>query len=195
MRTAEIERKTNETEVNVKLNVDGKGNASVNTGINFLNHMLTTFAKYSMFDVKINAKGDLKVDEHHTVEDIAIVLGQALDKALAERKGMFRYGSAIVPMDDALVVVAVDIGGRSYLQFDNDFKREMVGDMPTELFFDFFDSFSRSCKSNFAIKILSGRNEHHKIEATFKALGIAMRKACEFDQMRKGEIPSTKGVI
>lgn len=195
MRTAEMTRKTNETEVTVKLNVDGNGRSKVATGAGFLDHMLRTLSQYSMFDVEIVAKGDLNVDEHHTVEDVGLVLGQALNKALSDRKGMVRYGSAIVPMDDALALAAVDIGGRPYLQMDMEFKRERIGDVSTELFYDFFQAFSRSSQSNLAIKILTGRNEHHKIEAIFKALGLALRKACAVDDKKNEEIPSTKGVI
>lgn len=195
MRTSEIKRKTNETEVTVKLNIDGIGRNKVDTGVGFLNHMLQALSQYSIFDIEIVAKGDLSIDEHHTVEDVGLALGQALDKALSDRRGINRYGSATVPMDDALVLVAVDLGGRPYLQMDVEFKRERVGDISTELFYDFFQAFSQSSKSNFAIKMLAGRNEHHKIEAIFKALGVSLRKACEIDSKRNGEIPSTKGVI
>ncbi|MBU0590681.1 imidazoleglycerol-phosphate dehydratase HisB [Candidatus Micrarchaeota archaeon] len=194
MRTVKLNRKTKETDIRVELNLDGDGKSQIKTGIGFFDHMLTLFSNHSMVDMALNAKGDLEVDDHHTIEDIGFVLGQAFDKALAERKGINRYGFCVLPMDEALAQVAIDLGGRPFLQFEADFSREKVGEMSTELVYDFFDAFCRGCKANISIRLLAGRNDHHKIESIFKAFARAMRMACELDPRQK-RIPSTKGVL
>lgn len=194
MRTAEVERNTNETQIKVKLSLDGKGAYDIRTGVGFLDHMLCLLAKHGLFDLELGAKGDLEVDEHHTVEDIGIVLGQAFRQALGDKKGITRYGFFILPMDEALAQVAVDLGGRSCLVWDAEFKRKTIGDFPTELAYDFFEAFASNCGANMNIRLLSGRNEHHKMEAIFKAFARAMRMACEPDERSPG-IPSTKGVL
>ena len=195
MRKAEVERKTNETEIKIKLNLDGTEKRKIDTGIGFLNHMLELFAKQGLFDLEIKAIGDLQVDEHHTVEDVGIVLGQAFKKALGEKKGIKRYGFFIVPMDETLALAAVDIGGRSYCVMDIQFNREKVGDLSTELVYDFFEALASNLGANIQIKVFYGRNEHHKIEAVFKTFARAMSMAVEIDPRIKGKIPSTKGVI
>jgi len=195
MRKAEVERKTNETEIKIKLNLDGTGKRKIDTGIGFLNHMLELFAKQGLFDLEIKAIGDLQVDEHHTVEDVGIVLGQVFKKALGEKKGIKRYGFFILPMDETLALVAVDIGGRSYCVVDVSFNREKVGDLSTELVYDFFEALASNLGANIQIKVFYGRNEHHKIEAVFKAFARAISMAVEIDPRIKGKIPSTKGVI
>ncbi|HID73258.1 TPA: imidazoleglycerol-phosphate dehydratase HisB [Candidatus Micrarchaeota archaeon] len=194
MRNGKIERKTKETEINVEISPDGEGRCAVDSGIGFLDHMLELFSKQGMFDLQAAAKGDLQVDEHHTVEDLGLVIGQALDKALGDRKGINRYGFFLLPMDEALAQVAIDLGGRACLQFDAEFRREKVGGLSTELVYDFFEAFARGCRANVSIRLLSGRNEHHKIEAIFKTFGRALRMACEKDPRQKG-VPSTKEVI
>ncbi len=194
MRNAEIERKTAETRIKVKLEIDGEGKGSLNCGIGFLDHMLTLFCRHGMFDMEISAKGDLEVDEHHTVEDLGFVLGQAFDKALGERKGISRYGFFLLPMDEALAQAVVDLGGRPYLQYEAEFRREKVGEMSTELIRDFFEAFARGARANVGIKLVAGENAHHMAEAMFKAFAKAMRSACEMDPRQKG-IPSTKEVI
>ncbi|MBU0532759.1 imidazoleglycerol-phosphate dehydratase HisB [Candidatus Micrarchaeota archaeon] len=194
MRIAEIERKTMETEIKIKLDLDGKGMNQINTGIKFLDHLLVSFSKNGMFDVEINAKGDLEVDGHHTVEDLGLVLGQAFDKALGERRGINRYGFFLLSMDEALAEVAIDLGGRPYLQFETQFKRDEIGGLSTELAYDFFEAFTRGSRANISVRLLSGRNDHHKLEAIFKAFGRALRMACEPDTRQNG-VPSTKGVI
>jgi len=195
MRKAEVERKTNETEIKIKLNLDGTEKRKIDTGIGFLNHMLELFAKQGLFDLEIKAIGDLQVDEHHTVEDVGIVLGQAFKKALGEKKGIKRYGFFILPMDETLALAAVDIGGRSYCVMDIQFNREKVGDLSTELVYDFFEALASNLGANIQIKVFYGRNEHHKIEAVFKTFARAMSMAVEIDPRIKGKIPSTKGVI
>ncbi len=194
MRNGKTERKTKETEINVEISPDGEGKCAVDTGIGFLDHMLELFSRQGMFDLQATAKGDLQVDGHHTVEDLGLVIGQALDKALGDRSGISRYGFFLLPMDEALAQVAIDLGGRPYLQFDAEFAREKVGELSTELAYDFFEAFARGARANVSIRLISGRNEHHKIEAIFKAFGRALRMACEKDPRQKG-VPSTKEVI
>ena len=196
MRTAKIMRKTNETEIKVALNLDGTRKREIKTPVNFLNHMLELFSKNSLIDLEIKAKGDTFIDEHHTVEDIGIVLGEALLKAVGNKKGIRRYGTIILPMDEVLALVSLDFAGRFAFVFDAEFKREKLGDMPTELVYDFFDALAQNAKLNLQIKLLNqGRNEHHRIEAIFKAFGRAVREAVEIDKRIKNEIPSTKGVL
>lgn len=194
MRSAKIERNTSETKVRIELALDGEGKCTVETGIGFLDHMLNLFSRHGMFDTDISARGDLEVDDHHTIEDLGFVMGQAFDKALGERKGITRYGFFLLPMDEALAQVAVDLGGRPYLQYNAEFKREKVGEMSTELVRDFFEAFARGCRANVSVTLLAGENDHHKAEAIFKAFARAMRIACEIDARQKG-IPSTKGEI
>lgn len=192
-RVYRLTRKTNETNISIELNIDGKGSSSINTGLGFLDHMLDNFTKQSMFDLKINCTGDLKVDEHHSIEDIAIVLGLAIFNAMGDRKGIKRYGQSLLPMDEVLCLTALDFS-RPYFSLDCNFVREKVGDFPTECLFDFLYSLSINAKMTLNIKVLSGRNEHHKIEAIFKSLGRAMREALEYDSRCKGYL-STKGVL
>ncbi|MBN2122593.1 imidazoleglycerol-phosphate dehydratase HisB [Candidatus Micrarchaeota archaeon] len=194
MRSAKMERNTSETKIKVEVVIDGEGKCTVDTGVGFLDHMLNLFSRHGMFDLEISAKGDLEVDEHHTVEDLGFVMGQAFDKALGERKGITRYGFFLLPMDEALAQVAVDLGGRPYLQYIAEFRREKVGELSTELVRDFFEAFARGCRANVSVTLLAGENDHHKAEAIFKAFARAMRSACEMDARQKG-IPSTKGEI
>jgi len=191
-RTAEISRKTNETDIEIKLNLDGTGKTNIDTGIDFFNHMLDQIARHGSLDLDIRVKGDLEVDEHHTIEDTAIALGEVFNKALANRSGIERYGFC-VPMDDCLAQVAIDFGGRNWLEWNAEFKREMIGKMPTEMFFHFFKSFTDGAKCNLNIKA-EGVNEHHKIEAVFKAFAkaIKMAKKRDVDNML---LPSTKGML
>jgi imidazoleglycerol-phosphate dehydratase / histidinol-phosphatase len=187
-------RKTKETEIKIGINLKGTGESDVETGIGFLDHMLELFSKHSLIDLKIKAKGDLKVDEHHTVEDIGIVLGQAMLKALGNKKGIQRYGF-LLPMDESLAEVAVDLGGRSYLVWNVQFKREKIGDMPTELFEDFFRAIADNLQANIHINLKYGRNEHHMAEAIFKAFAKATRFAVDEDPRAKNILPTTKGKL
>lgn len=193
-RIGSVKRETSETSISVFLNLDGTGMYQINTGLNFLNHMLEQFSKHSLIDLFIKAKGDLEIDEHHTAEDTALALGEALTNALGTKKGIKRYGF-LLPMDDTLAEVALDLGGRPYLVFNCDFKRERVGDLPTELIEHFLKSLSDALKANIHINVRYSRNEHHKIEAIFKAFAKAMRMACEFDTRLKNSLPSTKGIL
>ena len=195
MRIAKISRKTKETEIEVKLNIDGKGKYTIKTPIGFFTHMLESFAKHGLFDVQLNVKGDLQVDQHHTVEDTGIVLGQAFSKALGNRIGINRAGYFIFPMDDALAIVAVDISGRPYLNFKGKLQRGFCGNFDTDLLEDFFYGFSIGLQANVAVKIEYGRSDHHKIEALFKAFSKAMKMACSKDKRALKEMPSTKGLI
>lgn len=192
---ATINRKTNETEVNISLNIDGTGQRKIDTPIGFLNHMLDFFAKGGLFDLTVQAKGDTWIDEHHTVEDIGIVLGEAFAKALEEKRGINRYGFFILPMDEALATVAIDFAGRYSFRFECPFVREKVGDLSTELIKHFWDAFAQNAEVNLFIKVEYGENEHHKIEAIFKATARAIRMACELDKRAPDQIPSTKGAL
>ncbi|MBI4973803.1 imidazoleglycerol-phosphate dehydratase HisB [Candidatus Roizmanbacteria bacterium] len=194
-RYSKIERKTNETQINIALNIDGIGRRTINTPIGFLNHMLDLFTKHGLFDLNISAKGDTFIDEHHTVEDIGIVLGQVFLEALGDKKGINRYGFFILPMDEAVATVAIDFSGRYAFKLDCEFIREKVGDLSTELVYDFWGAFAQSAKVNLFIKVENGRNDHHKIEAIFKATARAIRVACELDKRSLQNIPSTKGVL
>jgi imidazoleglycerol-phosphate dehydratase/histidinol-phosphatase len=191
-RAAEIQRKTNETEISIKLGLDGRGRSSIDTGIAFFDHMLDQLARHGAMDLEISVRGDLEVDEHHTIEDTAIALGEVFRKALGNKMGIERYGFCL-PMDDCLAQVAIDFGGRNWLVWDADFKREMIGKMPTEMFFHFFKSFSDGAKANLNIKA-EGTNEHHKIEAIFKAFAKAIKAAVKQDS-EKMILPSTKGML
>jgi imidazoleglycerol-phosphate dehydratase len=192
MRSATVQRKTKETKISVTLQIDGSGKYSVSTGIGFLDHMIELFARHGMFDIQLQCKGDLRVDDHHTTEDVAIALGQAFGRALKERTGIARYGSAYVPMDESLARCVVDLGGRSALVFKAEFNRKNVGDLSTEMIKHFFLSFAENIKANIHVEVLYGSNTHHKIEAMFKALARALRVACEKDARVKGVL-STKG--
>ena len=193
-RTASVKRTTTETDITVTVGLDGTGTYRVETGIGFLNHMLELFSKHSLIDLEVSAKGDLQVDEHHTVEDVGICLGQALLKALGDKRGMQRYGF-LLPMDEALAEVALDLGGRPVLVWNAEFKREMVGDMPTELFQDFFKAVADNLQANIHINLRYGRNEHHKSEAIFKAFARALRFAVSQDERAADLMPSTKGPL
>ncbi len=185
-------RQTKETDIRIQLNPDGKGDASVSTGLAFFDHMLEQIARHGSIDLEISAKGDLYIDEHHTIEDVGITLGEALLKALGDKRGIGRYGFCL-PMDDCLAQVALDFGGRSWIVWDAEFKREKIGDMPTEMFFHFFKSFSDAAKCNLNIKA-EGQNEHHKIEAIFKALAKCLKMAVRRDPGNMS-LPSTKGLL
>lgn len=194
-RIGKLKRKTNETDIEISLNLDGSGKRKIYTPVGFLNHMLDLFAKHGTFDLSIEAKGDTFIDEHHTVEDIGIVLGQAFDKAVGDKKGINRYGFFILPMDEVLATVAVDFAGRYSFRFDCEFSREKVGDLPTEIIFDFWDAFAQNARINLFIKVENGRNDHHQIEAIFKAVARALRMACEIDKRVNNQISSTKGKL
>ena len=195
MRTATIKRDTKETQIQGTLKIEGKGKYEISTGIRFFDHMLELFTKHGGFDLKLTAKGDLDVDQHHTVEDVGIVLGQLFAKALGDRKGINRAGYFVLPMDETLSVVAVDLGGRPALVYRDLVKTVLVGDLQTELLHDFFDGFVVHAGANFHAKILYGRSNHHKIEAIFKCFARAMRYACSTDQRLKDQLPSTKGLL
>ena len=195
MRVAKLSRKTNETDITLSLNLDGKGDSTINTGVGFLDHMLTLFAKHGKFDLEVTCKGDTYVDDHHSVEDIGICLGEAFKEALGDKKGICRYGSLILPMDEALILAAVDLSGRSYLGFEVNLPSKKVGSFDTELLEEFFLSFVRTAGLNLHIKSLSGSNTHHIIEGSFKAVARALREAVKIDPDFKDEIPSTKGVL
>jgi imidazoleglycerol-phosphate dehydratase len=194
-RTTTIKRKTKETEITVELGIDGTGQYSINTPVGFFNHMLESFARHGSFDIKLEAVGDIHVDQHHLVEDCGIVLGQAFDRVLEDRTGIQRAGFFIFPMDESLALAAVDFGGRPYLQYEALFERQYCGGMDTGLFEDFFQALANNAKANIVVRILHGKSDHHKAEAAFKALARAMRAACETDPRNTSAIPSTKGVI
>lgn len=191
-RSAEIKRKTNETDIYINLNLDGTGKSNITTGIKFFDHMLDQIARHGQMDLELSVTGDLEVDEHHTIEDTAIALGEVFSKALGNKLGIERYGFCL-PMDDCLAQVAIDFGGRNWLVWESDFKREMIGQMPTEMFFHFFKSFTDGAKANLNIKA-EGTNEHHKIEAIFKAFAKAIKAAVKQDP-EKMILPSTKGML
>lgn len=191
-RVVEHERNTNETKIKVLLNLDGKGQTQISTGLHFFDHMLDQLGRHSGIDLTILSKGDLHIDEHHTIEDTAIALGETFARALGNKKGIERYGFTL-PMDDALAQVAIDFGGRSWLVWEADFKREKIGDMPAEMFYHFFKSFSDAAKCNLNIKA-EGENEHHKIESIFKALAKAIKAAIKRDPDNT-QLPSTKGIL
>lgn len=195
MRTFDIERNTAETKIKLSLNLDGNGTSEINTGCGFLNHMLTLFASHGNFDLKVFCDGDTDVDYHHTVEDIGIALGQAFFSCLGDKKGIKRYSDKIIPMDEALILAAVDISGRSYLSYKLDIPTAKVGDFDTELVEEFFLGFIREAKMTLHINQLSGTNSHHIIEGTFKAVARAFSEAVSIDEKNKEKIPSTKGVL
>lgn len=195
MRSAVLERKTSETQIKLSLDIDGSGISEISSGIGFLDHMLTLFAKHSGFDLEVSCAGDTYVDDHHSCEDIGIVLGEALKQALVDKRGISRYGDIILPMDEALILCACDVSGRSCLVFDAGFPTEKIGSFDTELVQEFFEAFTRSSGITLHIRKLSGANSHHIAEGIFKAFARCMAKACGIDEKRKDEIPSTKGVI
>lgn len=195
MRTAEINRTTAETAITLRLCLDGTGASQVQSGVGFLDHMLTLFAKHSRFDLTLTCSGDTKVDDHHSVEDIGIVLGQALCQALGDKRGIRRYGSCILPMDEALILCAADLSGRSCLRLQAQLPTEKVGTFDTELVEEFFQALTREARMNLHLRQLDGTNSHHIIEAMFKALGRTLRQAVAIDPYCRDEIPSTKGVL
>ena len=195
MRTAQIIRKTAETDIKLKLNLDGSGKSNINTGCGFLDHMLILFSSHGRFDLDVECKGDTYVDYHHTTEDIGIALGKAFYDALGDKRGIHRYGDTILPMDEALIMSAVDFSGRSYLGFDLSLPTEKVGDFDTELVEEFFLGFTRNAECSLHIKMLSGKNTHHIIEGAFKSVARTLRKAVKIDEEFRDEIPSTKGVL
>jgi imidazoleglycerol-phosphate dehydratase / histidinol-phosphatase len=190
-RVAKVHRVTKETDILVELNVDGNGESDLSTGLGFFDHMLEQVARHGQMDLKVQVKGDLHIDEHHTIEDVALALGTAFDQALGSKRGIERYGF-LLPMDDCLAQVALDLGGRPWLVWDAEFKREKIGDLPTEMFMHFFKSFSDNARCNLNIQA-SGENEHHKIESIFKAFAKALRMAVA--RTKAGSIPSTKGIL
>ncbi len=193
-RVAEVTRKTQETDIKVSLNLDGSGVSNITTGIGFFDHMLQGFTKHGFYDMNVTVNGDLNVDGHHTVEDTGIVLGQAISKALGDKKGIKRYGSMILPMDETLVMCAIDLCGRPYFVMDADFEAPMVGDFDTQLVKEFFYAVSYSAAMNLHIKVLNGSNDHHKIEAIFKAFAKALDEASMIDPRIQGVL-STKGAL
>ena len=195
MRTAEINRKTNETDIKLTLNLDGTGRSEIATGCGFLDHMLTLFARHGGFDLTVSCKGDTYVDYHHTVEDIGIALGDAFKSALGDMRGITRYGSFILPMDEALIMTAVDISGRAHLSYDLIIPAQKVGDFDTELAEEFYLGFVRHAAVTLHIKELSGTNSHHIIEGAFKSVARSLAAAVKIDENRRDEIPSTKGVL
>ena len=195
MRTATVVRNTNETKISLTLNLDGKGVSDVRTGCGFLDHMLELFTRHGRFDLTLTCDGDLHVDAHHTTEDVGIALGRAFDEALQDRRGIRRYGSMILPMDESFVLCALDVSGRAYLNYDVSISAEKIGDFDTELIEEFFYAFVRNSGVTLHIKRLDGRNAHHIAEAAFKAFARALRQAVEIDMQSKDEIPSTKGVL
>jgi len=195
MRTASIERNTKETRIKGSLTIDGTGQYDVSTGIRFFDHMLELFAKHGAFDLKLYAAGDLDVDQHHTVEDVGIVLGQLVSQALGDRRGINRAGYFVLPMDETLAVVALDLGGRPALVYKDLVRVRLVGDLQTELVEDFFSGFVAHAGANLHAKVLYGRSNHHKIEAIFKCFARALRYACSIDERLKDQLPSTKGLL
>ena len=195
LRTASITRKTGETDIELHLTLEGTGQATIQTGVGFLDHMLHALARHARFDLQVKAKGDLHIDEHHTVEDVGIVLGRALAQALGDRAGIVRMGHAIVPMDEALALVAVDFGGRGYFVFEGQFSSDRIGQMSTSLIPHFFESVAHEGRLNLHARLLAGLDDHHRAEALFKALARALDMAVQRDPRLSGQIPSTKGTL
>ena len=195
MRTSTIKRNTEETKIELTLNLDGKGESKIDTGCGFFDHMLTLFSKHSKIDLEVVCKGDTNVDYHHTVEDIGIVLGKALLEALGNKKGINRYADTILPMDESLILTAIDISGRSYLGFDVTFPSEKIGDFDTELVEEFFMALTRCAEITLHIKKMAGENSHHIAEGIFKSFARSLREAVALDENFKDQLPSTKGVL
>lgn len=194
-RNATLRRHTTETQIDLKLTIDGQGHYNIETGIRFLDHMLELFARHGGFDLDLICKGDLDVDQHHTVEDIGIALGEAFSQALGDKKGILRAGYFLMPMDETLAAAAIDLSGRASYVIDTKVRTRIVGDLQTELLPDFFEGFARGIRGNVHLKVLYGRSNHHKIEALFKAFARALRFACSRDQRMKSMLPSTKGLL
>jgi imidazoleglycerol-phosphate dehydratase len=195
MRTAEISRQTNETQIQIKLDLDGTGKHEISTGIGFFDHMLNHLAVHGLFDLSVQAKGDLHIDPHHTVEDVALALGQAFDKALGERKGIMRMGDCFAPMDETLAHVAIDLSGRHYSVIQAEWRTPYISNIPTTLFPHFFESFAITARCNLHARVLYGRDDHHQAEALFKGWARALDAATQLDPRRVGSIPSTKGTL
>jgi len=195
MRTAAVERRTKETRIRARLNLDGRGRYNISTGIRFFDHMLELFTRHGAFDLDLEARGDLDVDQHHTVEDAGIVLGQLFSRALGDRKGINRAGYFLMPMDETLAAVAVDLGGRPALVYSDRVRVRLVGDLQAELVEDFFSGFVNHAGANLHTRVLYGRSSHHKIEAIFKCFARAMRYACSKDRRLRKQLPSTKGLL
>jgi imidazoleglycerol-phosphate dehydratase len=195
MRSAEITRTTSETDITLALSLDGTGHAELETGIGFLDHMLTALARHALFDLDLRAKGDLHIDDHHTTEDIGIVLGQAFARAIGDKRGIRRYGQALVPMDEALIEAAIDISGRPFLAWNVTFATPKIGEIDTELFEEFFRAFAMNALVTLHITQRAGKNAHHVAEGCFKALARALRMATEMDPRTSGIVPSTKGAL
>lgn len=193
-RRAAIERNTNETRISISLNLDGSGKAQIDTGIGFFDHMLNSFARHGLFDLELSVDGDLEVDTHHTIEDVGIVLGKAIKEAVGSKKGIIRYGSKILPMDEALILCALDLCGRPYLVYDLELTREFVGDLETEMIREFFYAVSYGAEMNLHLKQMSGFNNHHIIEGSFKAFAKALDQAVQYDS-RITDVLSTKGSL
>ena len=194
-RTASTTRETRETQIALELNLDGRGSYEVDTGVGFFDHMLSHIAKHGMLDLRVRATGDLQVDGHHTIEDVGIVLGQAIAQAVGDKRGIFRYGSALCPMDEALVGVALDLCGRSYLNYDLTLSTERVGEFDAELALEFFRALADNAQMTLHVWQQYGRNTHHILEAAFKAFGRALDAATQYDSRREGDLPSTKGTL
>jgi len=194
-RKAAIERNTNETKISLALTIEGKGRYEISTGIRFFDHMLELFTRHGGFDLKLQCVGDLDVDQHHTVEDVGIALGEAFDQALGDKKGILRAGYFLMPMDETLAVAAIDLSGRAVTVVDAKVKARKVGDLDSELIYDFFEGFARGARANVHMKTLYGRNNHHKVEGIFKAFARAMRFACSKDKQLAQMLPSTKGLL
>ena len=190
-RISNVSRKTSETDINIKMNLDGSGKYNISTGVNFFNHMLESFSKHSMIDLDVQATGDIEIDDHHTIEDVGILLGQAFSEAIGDKKGIKRMAHAIVPMDESVATVAIDISGRSYCNMNLKFKNEKIGDMTSDIVIHFFESFASSAKINI-YGTVEGVNDHHKAEAIFKAFAKSLKEAVEVEH---DQIPSTKGVL
>jgi imidazoleglycerol-phosphate dehydratase len=195
VRRAVIDRQTTETQIGLKLGIEGRGRYRVRTGIRFLDHMLELFARHGAFDLDVDARGDLDVDQHHTVEDLGIALGEAVSQALGDRRGINRAGYFVMPMDETLAVAAVDLGGRPHAAVDLKLKVRMVGDLQAELVHDFFEGFAIGARANVHVKVLYGRSSHHHVEAVFKAFARALRVACSRDRQLRRMLPSTKGLL
>ena len=195
LRVASFERNTTETRISIQLTVEGEGKYQVTTGIRFFDHMLELFARHGAFNLNLKCEGDLDVDQHHTVEDVGIVLGEAFDKALGDKRGILRAGYFLMPMDETLAIAAVDLSGRAAFAVDTKVRTRLVGDLQTELVTDFFEGFARGARANVHVKTMYGRSNHHKIEAIFKAFARALRVACSRDQQLGEMLPSTKGLL
>jgi len=195
MRTAVVRRETKETQIAGRLSIEGRGRYKVSTGIRFLDHMLELFAKHGGFDLDLTAKGDLDVDQHHTVEDVGIVLGQLINKAVGDKRGINRAGYFVMPMDETLAVVALDLGGRPALVYRDLVKARLVGDLQAELLEDFFGGFATHALANVHVKVICGRSSHHKVEAVFKCFARALKYACSRDARLRDQLPSTKGLL